>query len=34
MEQEIEAEIDEAFRSARESPLPKGEDLELYLFRE
>lgn len=34
IEQEIEAEMDEAFRSARESPLPRGEDLELYLFRE
>ena len=34
MEQEIEAEIDEAFCLARESPLPKGEDLDLYLFRE
>jgi pyruvate dehydrogenase E1 component alpha subunit len=34
MEQEIEAEIDEAFRLARESPLPRGEDLALYLFRE
>ena len=34
MEQEIEAEMDEAFRLARESPLPRGEDLELYLFRE
>ena len=34
MEQEIEAEMDEAFRLARESPLPRGEDLALYLFRE
>jgi len=34
MEQKIEAEMDEAFRSAQESPLPKGEDLALYLFRE
>jgi len=34
MEQEIEAEMDEAFRSAREGPLPREEDLALYLFRE
>jgi pyruvate dehydrogenase E1 component alpha subunit len=34
MEQEIEAEIDEAFRLARESPLPREEDVALYLFRE
>jgi pyruvate dehydrogenase E1 component alpha subunit len=34
MEQKIEAEIDEAFRLARESPLPREEDLTLYLFRE
>jgi len=34
MEHEIEAEINEAFRSARESPLPREEDLGLYLFRE
>jgi len=34
MEQEIEAEMDEAFRSAREDPLPREEDLALYLFRE
>jgi len=34
MEQKIEAEIDEAFRLARQSPLPREEDLALYLFRE
>jgi pyruvate dehydrogenase E1 component alpha subunit len=34
MEREIEAEIDEAFRLAREGSLPRGEDLGLYLFRE
>jgi TPP-dependent pyruvate/acetoin dehydrogenase alpha subunit len=34
MEQKIETEIDEAFRRARESPLPREEDLALYLFRE
>ncbi len=34
MEREIEAEIDEAFRLAREGPLPRREDLALYLFRE
>jgi pyruvate dehydrogenase E1 component alpha subunit len=34
MEQEIEAEIDEAFRLARKSPLPREEDVALYLFRE
>jgi pyruvate dehydrogenase E1 component alpha subunit len=34
MEQDIEAEIDEAFRLARQSPLPREEDLTLYLFRE
>jgi pyruvate dehydrogenase E1 component alpha subunit len=34
MEQKIEAEIDEAFRLARESPLPREENVALYLFRE
>ena len=34
MEQEIEAEMDEAFRSARESPFPRGKTWRLYLFRE
>jgi pyruvate dehydrogenase E1 component alpha subunit len=34
MEQEIEAEIDEAFCLARKGPLPREEDLALYLFRE
>jgi len=32
MEKEIDAEIDEAFRFAQQSPLPKKEDLERYLF--
>jgi TPP-dependent pyruvate/acetoin dehydrogenase alpha subunit len=30
----IDKEIDEAFQFAWESPLPPGEDLHLYLFRE
>lgn len=34
MEQEIDVEIDEAFRFAQESSLPKKEDLLLYLFKE
>ncbi|OPY89952.1 MAG: Acetoin:2,6-dichlorophenolindophenol oxidoreductase subunit alpha [Syntrophus sp. PtaU1.Bin208] len=34
MERRIDAEIDEAFRFAQESPLPAGEDLERYLFSE
>ena len=34
MEKEIEAEIDEAFRFARGSPLPAKEDLFLHLFSE
>jgi pyruvate dehydrogenase E1 component alpha subunit len=34
MEREIDAEIDEAFHFAQESPLPKKEDLHLYLFKE
>ena len=34
MEKEIDVEIDEAFRFAQESPLPKKEDLLLYLFKE
>jgi len=32
MEKEIDAEIDEAFRFAQQSPLPQKEDLERYLF--
>jgi len=34
MAREIDIEIDEAFRFAQESPLPKKENLLLYLFRE
>jgi len=34
MEREIEAEIDEAFDYARRSPLPRKEDLSLYLYCE
>ncbi len=34
MERKIDAEIEEAFRFAQESPLPKKEDLLLYLFKE
>lgn len=34
MENDIDVEIDEAFRFAQESPLPKKEDLLLYLFDE
>jgi TPP-dependent pyruvate/acetoin dehydrogenase alpha subunit len=34
MEKAIDAEIDEAFRYAQESPLPQGKDLPLYLFSE
>jgi hypothetical protein len=34
MEKKIDAEIEEAFLFARESPLPKKEDLLLYLYRE
>lgn len=34
IDREIDVEIDEAFRLAQESPLPKKEDLLLYLFRE
>jgi pyruvate dehydrogenase E1 component alpha subunit len=34
MEREIAEEIDEAFIFAQESPLPKGEEVERYLFRE
>ena len=34
MEREINVEIDEAFRFAQESPLPKKEDLLFYLFSE
>lgn len=34
IEKEIDAEIDEAFRFAQKSPLPKKEDLLLYLFKE
>lgn len=34
MEREIDEEIDKAFRFAQESPLPKKEDLLLYLFNE
>lgn len=34
MEHNIEMEIDDAFRFAQESPLPKGDDLSLYLFNE
>jgi len=33
-EQQVDAEIDEAFRFAKESPLPKKEDLSHYLFVE
>ena len=33
-ERKIDTEIDEAFKFARESPLPKGRDLLLYLFKE
>ena len=32
IEKAIDAEIDEAFRFAQESPLPQGKDLPLYLF--
>lgn len=34
MERRIDAEIDEAFRFAQESPLPVADDLERYLFSE
>ena len=34
MERKIDVEIDEAFRFAQESPLPKKEDLLFYLFSE
>ena len=34
MENDIEREIDEAFRFAQESPLPLEQDLSLYLFKE
>jgi len=34
METEIDKEIDEAFEFAQKSPLPKGEDIYLYLFDE
>lgn len=34
IEEKIESEIDEAFRFAQESPLPKKEDLLLYLYKE
>jgi len=34
MERTIDAEIEEAFRFARESPLPGREDLLRYLYRE
>jgi TPP-dependent pyruvate/acetoin dehydrogenase alpha subunit len=34
MERKIDAEIEQAFRFAQESPLPKKEDLLLYLFKE
>jgi TPP-dependent pyruvate/acetoin dehydrogenase alpha subunit len=34
VEQQVDAEIDEAFRFAKESPLPKKEDLGHYLFVE
>ena len=34
MENEIDLEINEAFRFAQESPLPKKKDLPLYLFSE
>lgn len=34
IEKEIDQEIDEAFRFAQESALPRGEDLHLHLFRE
>jgi pyruvate dehydrogenase E1 component alpha subunit len=34
MDSEVDREIDEAFRFARQSPLPKGDDLPLYLYRE
>lgn len=34
MEKKINEEIDEAFRFAQESPLPREEDLELYLLKE
>ncbi|MCX7816384.1 MAG: thiamine pyrophosphate-dependent dehydrogenase E1 component subunit alpha [Syntrophales bacterium] len=34
MEKKISEEIEEAFSFARESPLPREEDLELYLFKE
>jgi pyruvate dehydrogenase E1 component alpha subunit len=34
MEKEIDSEISDAFRYAQESPLPKKEDVFLYLFRE
>jgi len=34
MEKMINAEIEEAFRFAQESPLPCGEDLLQYLYRE
>jgi pyruvate dehydrogenase E1 component alpha subunit len=34
MERTIDAEIEEAFLFARESPLPRREDLCRYLYRE
>jgi pyruvate dehydrogenase E1 component alpha subunit len=34
MEKELDVEIEEAFRFAQASPLPKGEDLTAYLFCE
>ena len=34
MEKKIDTEIEEAFQFAQESPLPKKEDLLLYLYRE
>jgi TPP-dependent pyruvate/acetoin dehydrogenase alpha subunit len=34
MEQKIDAELAEAFACARQAPVPKGEDLHLYLFCE
>ncbi|MCX6355923.1 MAG: thiamine pyrophosphate-dependent dehydrogenase E1 component subunit alpha [Candidatus Aureabacteria bacterium] len=34
MEKAVDSEIDEAFRFAQESPLPRGEDVHLHLFCE
>ncbi len=34
MEETIRREIEEAFRFAQESPLPRGEDVQKFLFRE